>query len=255
MPSENLLKSTAVVIRCWNNPFIKKRVIEYLRMGTGLVIVVVNSKPDKGSTRGWLADIKDQRLIMLDIVEGYSWVSALNRAVMAIHMANLRDKRTRFMFNASIEALFTEEEVLSMLHEFADDSVGIVGTTFDARQNGNAVSTGRSYRHPRNTGMIIRLSTFGVALGFFDAFCDQVGGMEDIDFVIAMLALSPLRPTMLNLNVKLIVGVNYDQAVKEKREQAAMDQIIARWRSLFPIGTPERERIDSVIAGMALEDA
>lgn len=253
MSSENLLESTAVIIRCWNNPHVEKRVREYLEMGVGLVCVVVNSTPDKRSTRSWLTKIKDERLVILDIFEGYNWVPALNRAVMAIHMANLGGRNIKFVLSASVEAVFGKKHVLAMLREFADDSVGIVGTNFDARKNSNPIITGRSYRHPRNTGMVIRLSVIGVTLGAFDAWCDTVGGMEDIDFTIAMLALSVLKPMMLDLKVRLVVGVNYDQATKEKREQEAMDKIIARWRSLFVEDTPQRQRIDDVITKMGLE--
>jgi len=249
----SILRKVAVIIRSYNNRHVEKVVKNYLDMGLGLVLVVVNSTHDKGSTRGWLADINDPRLMILDIFEGYSWTSALNRGVMAIHMANLRDQKIDFVMNASVEALFTKDQALSMVHEFADDSVGVVGTSFDARQDGNSISTGRSYRHPRNTGMMIRLSTFGVVLGCFDGYCDNVGGMEDIDFILAMLALSPYRVKMLNLRVKLIVGVNYNQSQKEEREQAAMDKIIARWRSLFLPDTVERKQIDGVIASMELE--
>lgn len=250
-----LMSTTAVVVRCWNNPHIEKVVKRYLDMGMGLVVVVVNSTPDKGATRAWLADVHDSRLVVLDIFEGFNWSPALNRALMSIQMANLSGKHIRFVLNASVETLFTSADVHAMLCEFADDTVGVVGTTFDLRLNGNSVSGGRSYRHPRNTGMIIRLSVFGVTHGAFDAYCDDVGGMEDIDFILSMLALSKFRPIMLDLGVRLIVGVNYNQAQKELREQEAMNKIIARWRALFCNGTLERKRIDKVIVDMSIDNS
>jgi hypothetical protein len=68
-----------------------------------------------------------------------------------------------------------------------------------------------------------------------------------------MAALTPYKPVMLDLKVPLIVDVHYEQADKEKRERGAMDKIIARERSLFREGTPERIRMEKAIAFMGME--
>jgi hypothetical protein len=100
--------------------------------------------------------------------------------------------------------------------------------------------------------MLVRLSVFGVALNCFDSLCDEWGGMEDIDFVLGMIAMSTYHYEMLDLRVPLVVGVHYDQAKKEAREQEAMDRIIYRWRALFPVDSPEFARINGAILKMRI---
>lgn len=254
------LQAVAVVIRTYNNSKIAQAVRSYLTMEVGRIYVVVNAAEDKENTRGFLgALMQDARVQVLEMLEGYSWSNALNRALMAIQIGNVRARQAgtreiRFVFNASVEAQFTLEQVSRMLDEATDDpAIGVVGTSFEGRQDGNEVSLGRSYRHPRNTGMVVRLEALGSLFGGFDPWCDDRGGMEDIDFILRMLALSPLTVRMLNLKVRLIVGKNHHQPTKERNEQKAMDEIIGRWRALFLEGSEERTRIDAVIAEMGIE--
>ena len=254
------LKSTVAVIRTYNNPHVVKQVKNFLRIGVGKIIVVVNEAQDKGSTRGYLGRlVRDRRVQILDIFEGYTWSTALNRALMAVKMANIQLRKKhqpefRFILNVSVESQFTQEHVVAMINIAAEDpKIGVVGTSFSGVQSGNIISPGRSYRHPRNTGMLIRIEAFGPFWGQFDPFCDDIGGMEDIDFILGMLATTDLKVKMLNLKVRLVVGKNYHQPTKEKREQKAMDIIFKRWRKLFCPGSPERERINEVIRSMKLE--
>jgi len=255
------MQSTAVVIRSYNNRHVAKAVKNYLTIGVGRVIIVVNTSADKGATRGFLGTTaQDPRVQVIEMTEGYSWSNALNRALMAIQMANVGKRQRgetefRFVLNASVEALFTADHLAAMLDAATDDPrIGVVGTSFQGRQDGNRISLGRSYRHPRNTGMLVRIEAMGVMSAGFDNRCDDLGGMEDIDFTLRMISLSGLRTEMLDLNVPLVVGVHYDQRTKEQREQAAMDNIVANWRSLFTLGTEERDRIEAVISEMGLEE-
>jgi hypothetical protein len=231
-----------------------------LEMGIGKVLVVVNSTPDKGATRGFLANfLGDQRVSILDMFEGYSWCNALNRALMTIQIHNCTAKgeeKISFVLNVSVETKFNLEHIKKMLDAFCDnEKVALVGTTFEGLQSGNHVVLGRSYRHPRNTGLIIKIKSLGVLFSGFDPFCDNTpGGMEDIDFILRMLALSDLEYIHMNLLVPLIVGVNYHQPTKEQKEKRSMEIIIDRWRSWFGPGTVERERIDKVISEMRLEE-
>jgi len=251
------LSKIAVIVRSFNNPHVTKTVKNFLGMGVGRVIVVVNAAQDKGATAGYLEEIRDQRLLMRNMWEGYSWSNALNLGVMSMQIDNARrgdEDRFEFVFNASVEAQFSSVGLESMVNAMADESVAVVGTSFLGKQDGNVVSLGRSYRHPRNTGMLIRLASLGRLWGGFDAWCDGIGGMEDVDFVFRARALAGAKIIMLDLQVPLLLGKHHHQPTKEDREQKAMDIIVARWRYLFERGTSERERLEQVIAEMKLEE-
>jgi len=247
------MKATAVVIRSYNNPNVTKAVKRFLDMGVGKIHVVVNAAPDKGATHAFLSEVSDNRLVILDMEEGYSWSNALNLSLMSLHIGNAGGDGIRYVFNVSVEALFESRDVEAMLDAITDEpETAVVGTSFEGRQDGNVADLGRSYNHPRNTGMLLSLKTLGDLWCGFDAWCDAAGGMEDIDFILRTRALSSRRVVMLDLRVKIILGKHYHQGEKEKREQAAMDQIIARWRALFKLGSPERKRIDEVISQMRI---
>lgn len=254
------LASTVAVIRSYSNKHVAKQVRELYSCGIGKIIVVTDAQKDKGATRGWLESLLAAgRVQLIEMREGYSWSNALNIALKAVQMANVQARvqgrpRFRFVLNVSVEAQFDGSHLEAMIDAATDDeSVGVVGTSFEGRQDGNAVELGRSYRHPRNTGMLVRIEALGVLFGGFDARCDGIGGMEDIDFLLGMLALSDLRYEMLDLRVKLVVGNHHHQPTKETREREAMDMIIAHWRSLFPNGTDERDRIDAAISLMGID--
>lgn len=254
----NRLRSTAAVIRSYCNPNITKQVSNLLSYGIGLVVVAVHSREDRESTRGYLGDLANHiRVRVIEIQEGYTWSNALNRAMMSIKMSNLdaaSKNQIKFILNCSVEVLLKKEQLAAMLDAASNDpDCGVVGTTHQGLLNSNPVSLGRSYDHPRNTCMLIRVETFSQCWGMFDSRCDDIGGMEDIDFVLGMLATTSLHYVMLNLQVPLVVGIHYDQTSKEEREQLAMDMIFAHWRSLFKENSPERTRIDQAIKTMQLE--
>lgn len=260
MRTTNRLLATVAVVRSYNNSHIAKCVGQLLSYGLGMIIIVINGALDKGSTKGYLGGmLQDNRVKLLEMADGYSWSNAINLAITSIAIHNTAVKSRgedgfRFVFNVSVEALFTKKQFEEMLDEISDHTdVGVVGTSFRGLQNRRDVSLGRSYRHPRNTGMLIRIEMFGGMFGF-DARCDAFGGMEDIAFVLAMLVMTSFKYKMLDLGVNLVVGVNYHQLTKEQREQAAMKKIIAFWRSLFNEGSVERQRIESAVAFMRLEN-
>ena len=225
----NKLNQTVAVVRTYNNRAVVKTV-RSLTAFIGHVIVVVRNDIDKGSTRAWLAGMRNVSIIEMDI--GYSWSNALNRALHKIVELNVdRARPYRYVLNVSVEARFTKDHVLEMLNTFTDSDVGVVGTSFSATQDGNPVGLGVSYMHPRNTGMIVDLRVFEnpmLRLGF-DPFCDDIGGMEDIDFIYRLAAFSDFKTEMLDLCVPLVVGVNHNQELKEAAEQAAMRKIFARY--------------------------
>jgi len=96
--------------------------------------------------------------------------------------------------------------------------------------------------------MLIRFDVFSnEMMRSFDAVCDELGGMDDIDFVNRMLAFTNYKVAMLNLKVRLLVGVNHNQSAKEERELDAMREImklrkgqIKRWIAAWKaMGIPE----------------
>ena len=249
----------AAVVRSYNNPHVAKQVKNLLDCGIGRVVVVINAERDAGSTRSFLGDLvnSDGRVKILEINRGYTWSTALNRAVMAIQMKNVRRKAAgkdafELVLNISVEALITRAHLMEMVAAIADTNVAVVGTTFQGRQDGNVTGLGSSYNHPRNTCMLIRLSAFGFGGGFI-GLCDDRGGMEDLEFILRLRALADQKIVMLNLFVPLVLGKHYHQATKEEGERYAMDQIIGYWRSHFEAGTVERDRIESIISDMRLE--
>lgn len=246
------LQDVAAVIRCYNNPNITKQVRMLLRAGVGKVIVVINAPADKGNTRGWLAGFlgAGRKLELIEMHEGYSWSNSLNRALSSIRFQNLQAEVTggpaiSVMLNVSVEALFEREHLLAMVEAFNNERVAVVGTSFSGLQNSNSINLGRSYVHPRNTGMMLRVNAL-TTCGSFDSWCDEVGGMEDIELVLRLRAFTDHEVRMLDLQVPLVVGVNHHQPTKELREQEAMQKIVARMQNFRP-------RIESVIKEMQLE--
>lgn len=49
----------------------------------------------------------------------------------------------------------------------------------------------------------------------FNPVCDELGGMEDIEFILRMLAMTDCKFEILDLKIRLLVDVNYNQEEKE----------------------------------------
>lgn len=257
---EKSIKATAPVLRTYNNKFVTKQVSNLLEIGVGKIIIVTNAAQDKGSTKGYLGNIiHDPRIQIIEMFDGYTWTSALNAGLAAIQMDNAEAEANngnvfRFILNISVEARIEEPDLKIMLAAaIKDPMVAVVGTSFNGLQGNNVISLGRSYRHPRNTCMLLKIGAFGPFFAGFNPMCDDNGGMEDIEFILHMRAVSNLKVAHLDLEIPLIVGVHHDQATKEKREQEAMDKFITWWRSRFAEGSPQRQRIEAVITEMGIE--
>ena len=228
----------AAVIRSYNNAAVVKQV-KALRSFLSYILVVTDAKKDRGATKAWLEELNDPCVELIEIAEGYTWANALNRALDHIQLFNARftlgfRNPLEYVFNVSVEARFEKHHLGLMLAQFHNQkNIGVVGTSFLGQCEGNRVDLGLSYRHPRNTGMLIRLLALDNRMvRDFDGFCDDIGGMEDIDFVCRMEVFSELRATMLDLKVPLIVGKHYNQADKERREREAMKKIFDRYKLL-----------------------
>jgi len=226
------------VIRSYNNAAVVKQV-KALRSFLPRIIVVTDAAKDRGATKAWLEELNDPCVDLIEIQEGYTWSNALNRALNRIELINAKEKNEGYanpgcdyVFNVSVEARFEMRHLGAMLDRLDDQTVGVVGTTFSGQCEGNKVDLGLSYRHPRNTGMLVRLSVFGNRMvRDFDGFCDDIGGMEDIDFVCRMEVFTQMKSAMLDLKVPLIVGKHYNQVDKELRERKAMGEIFFRYKT------------------------
>ncbi|HCM53415.1 MAG TPA: hypothetical protein DIS59_00505 [Candidatus Magasanikbacteria bacterium] len=230
----------ACIIRTYNNnPDSVKAVIRSLKNGIGWVIVVVHGHDE--TTRGRvrrdidtdskIAELGRNRVIVIEMMSGYSWSNALNVALARIQMMNSvanrkREQSVEFVLPLSVETIWERSHLDSMFTEMlTSDRVGCVGTSFDGRDRGTTVDLGISYDKPRNTMMLIRWSAI-VTVGHFDAWCDSAGGMEDFHFILRMLIVGNFTWSRLDLKVPLKVGVNHNQAQKEERELAAMIKIV-----------------------------
>lgn len=252
--------STAAVVRSYNNPYVAERVSSLCKMGLGRIIVVTDAEKDRGKTREVLKPLLSKRDVQLiEFRERHFWSGALNRALTVIKQENEKRRKKgggvfRFVLNISVEALLEWVHLEAMLNEAASaPNIAIIGTTFSALGNDKPVALGRSYRHPRNTCLLLCLEVLGASFGGFDSRCDTIGGMEDLDLCLRIAASGTFAVKMLPLSVPLIIGRHQNQQEKEAQEQAAMDKIIARRRSFFAEGTSERQRIEKFIAELQLE--
>lgn len=225
------LSKIVAVLRSYNNSAVIRQ-IKNLRSFIPYVIVVTNTTKDNELTSGLISELNDPNVQLVKMGDEYSWSSALNRALEEIDSINLQnDNKFEYVFNVSVEALFEERHLVAMLKEFRS-SVGIVGTSFMGIKYGKEITLGASYKYPRNTGMLIYLPAFAGELHEirkFDLFCDGIGGMEDVDFVLRASKDGGIEASVVDLKVPLILGIHYDQEEKEKRENKSLEAIFARY--------------------------
>lgn len=234
---EEMNPNFAIVLRTWsNNADISKSVKRALESDASLVIVVVKDDDPMhyGCVEAWLKGqmmAHPKRLVLLPMRIGYSWSNALNYAFDETRRRNMTAvvkgyDQLEFVLNVSNEVLYTQEDVGAMLTEIQGDvRLAVVGTSFQGRKMGNPVELGKSYIHPRNTMILVRFSAYQ-AIGGFSPRCDQLGGQEDLDWLIR-LEQAGMRWSMLDRGVTLLVGINYDQSTKESRELRAIVDIMA----------------------------
>jgi len=227
----------AGILRVYNNKDVVKAVQSAEKAGLGKLYVVVNAKPDMGTTRTWLKNAGYPESEWLEIIqlEDYSWSKGLNAALRCIQNNNISaENKFKYVLNFSVEVLFTPEHVSRMIDGFSKyDNAGIVGVRFQGKRftkDKTVIPLGRSYHHPRNTMMMMSIERLGSFWWTFNPACDELGGMEDIEFILRMLVYTNRDSVMLNdIVVPLLLGKHYDQEAKEAREQEAMDKIIAMY--------------------------
>jgi hypothetical protein len=259
----NKFETVAVVVRTYNNnPDSAKAVKRALDNGVGHVIVVVNAHDEAtlGNVANWCASLADQYLGRLSIIEmkaGYSWSNALNLGIERVRLHNMHARLARHaqiehVLNVSVEALWESSDLQQML-EATHRGAHVVGTTFVGKQHGNIVLLGRSYRHPRNTMMLVSRRAIE-EVGSFDATCDLLGGMEDFQYLLRC-HVAGLMVEQLDLGVTLLVGKHHDQEVKETREREAMIAIRNQLVELFSTTEMEVQKrlTDALVAYEANE--
>lgn len=233
----DILNNVAAILRTWsNNRDIAKAVIRALNAGIGHVIVVVKDEDPShyGNVEGWLAgaiEANAGRITILPMRVGYSWSNALNYGFDEVRRMNLaaavrNETPIDFVLNVSNEALYDRSTVDMLVAEMtSDDKIGAVGTTFEGRQNGNTIDLGKSYIHPRNTMMLLRWEDY-VDIGGFSPRCDQLGGQEDLDWLMRLEQEGGMW-RLLDLKVPLLIGTNHHQPTKEAREMKAIAGILS----------------------------
>lgn len=188
------------------------------------------------------------RLQLVDVGASYTWTSALNASIAALRWSG---QEFQFVLPVSVEAQFSAEDIDAMLTAALEPGVAVVGTTFSGlTPDGERVEFGSSYSQPRNTGLVLNWERLGETM-WFDSVCDDLGGMEDFEFMVRLRGLGNKRVVMLDLQVPLSIGVHYNQQEKERRERAAIAKISQHYRKLAPEGSPARARIDSVLSELA----
>jgi hypothetical protein len=240
--------TAAVVIRAYNNDAIVEQTQRLLDMDVGKVFVTTASDRDGGRTVELLEEAfgDDPRLEVIDLGTAYSWSNALNSSITALR----NDEQSfRFMLPISVEVELSQTDLDVLLTAASEERVGAVGVTFAGRYpNGDPVDLGVSYQTPRNTGMLVNLERVGNFV-WYDPACDEMGGMEDFDFLVRMRMNTDLRVVMLTLDLPLTVGLHYNQADKEAREREALSKITQRVRSVTP--AREHGHLDEVVNELA----
>ena len=253
-----MFPNVAAIVRSWNKKIVKTKVRQLLEMGVGVVYVMVNAGPDRNSTKHWLKKLRKKypkRVKVHVMFEGYSWTGALNAAVEAILMENMRRKsRGRALLEwampISNEVGLTKRCLAKMLKAGEEQGAMIVGTTFKATEEGKPVKLEKSYNtHYRNTLALLSLASPRLS---FNSITDGFGGMEDAayEFLIRAWGYTVL---ILDLLVPLEVGVNFNQKEKELRERNAIKQIIAYYKGIFLRGTRERKILNAIWRKMGFE--
>lgn len=249
---------TAAVIRAYNNRYVRRAVERLQSMGVNYIVVVTNKKADRGATRGWLDQLlrrdQDKHLIVLELDE-YSWTRALNAAIRWAFETNALTLNERasgatiqYLMPVSVEAQPTEEQMRAMFEAMAEDPKrGLVGVSFKGVKDRNEVGLGVSYKHPRNTLALWRLAIFR-NLGEFGSFSDEFEGQEDIAKLIEMEIQGEFSWVRLDLQVRLLVDINYNQGQKEQNEEAAIARHFTYYRNLHGDSRETMERLDLIFA-------
>lgn len=230
---------------------------------------MVNTPKDEGFTKKHLSDVlldystienneKKKTIVQLvDMEIGYTWTNALNYAMMVALTENACSSTSKFQFilNISVETILNQSNLDKMINSFQESpTIVVVGTTFKPiypkeieqtlTQQQKVTELGKTYKNPRNTCMLIRMSALqncGGGLSLFDAWCDNINGMEDFYFLIQMLILNPFAEFRIpDLKVELLIGINFNQKEKQEREMKAIDLILERFRTLKNSNTSNR---------------
>ena len=217
------------VIRSWSNNQGVRMAVERALQATrvGLVIVVVKDDDfaHQGAVARALASIQDPRLVVREFRWGWTWSHALNAALAEITTRiDVGKEQFQYLLPVSVEVVWEPTHLDQLLAAFEQDAdLFVAGTSFDGRFDDRSVPLGPTYEHPRNTFALYALSALRRVAGWSPA-CDAMGGMEDAMALIVAETLG-FHWKQLDLKIPLILGKNWDQAQKQKREEAAIREI------------------------------
>ena len=231
-----LFGSTLAVVRGYNNESAVNVAYDLVNRG----ITVVFSGPACEKTDAWISErgLDTNELFKRKIIDDYKrtperpydlWCEGLNAGVEVLKEGS---KSFQYFLPVSGEVLFTEENLVALYeHMLYNPNVGVTGVTFAAEMpDGSPVPLGPTYSmRPRNTFCIWRSSLFtdvhSPLVNGFDTRCNAKMGMEDYHACLKLLLDTFYDVAFLNLKVRLRVGVNHNQTVKELNEALAMQRI------------------------------
>ena len=224
-------KKVAAIVRSFNNPAIAEQVDRLLETGVGRVIVVINA--DREPDRKTLDFLGRERLnnprVIVHEMDSYGWSQGINRGLFLADNYDRKlkpsdDPGSEYILNISNEAILGTGQLDAMLEAITrDPEMGMVGTTFqgmkkDEEGRVQEVNLGPTYnRFPRNTCALYRFGALKDTWGF-DPAPEQYRGMEDYLLALQLRTYTDWKETMVDAKVPLFVGVNFDQAKKEKEE-------------------------------------
>ncbi len=231
-----LFGSTLAVVRGYNNESAVNVAYDLIKRG----ITVVFSGPACEKTDAWIKErgLESSSLLIRKTIDDYKrtperpfdlWCEGLNAG---IEVLKENPERFAYFLPVSGEVLFTDENLVALYeHMHYNPNVGVTGVTFAAEMpDGSPVVLGPSYSmRPRNTFAIWRSSVFtdetSPLTDGFDPRCNEKMGMEDYHACLKLLMHTTYDVAFLNLKVRLRVGVNHNQTVKELNEALAMQRI------------------------------
>lgn len=229
------------ILRTYNNNVnAVDAIVRALDNGIGILYVVVNG--EKEECRGTIASKvasdprlhgRHDRVKVIEMTRGYSWSPALNVALREIHaaetIAQMQGKRgSTYTLCLSTEVVWKEEYLKEMLEAMDNPYIAVVGAPFEAYARDRTVELGVTYRHPRNTFALWKTGCLA-QVGDFDPWCDTLGGQEDFEMILRMELFFQRDYAMIDAPVQLMVGENYDQVSKERRELTSTRSIIELW--------------------------
>lgn len=258
----NERRKVAAIVRSFNNPAVAEQVDRLLETGVGRVIVVINAdrEPDRQTLDFLGRDRLNNPRIIVHEMDSYGWSKGINRGLFLADnydkkLKSSDDPESEYILNISNEAILGGEQLDTMLDMLTrDPETGMVGTTFQGMKKEDGcvleVNLGPTYnRFPRNTCALYRFAALKDTWGF-DPAPEQYRGMEDYLLALQLRTYTDWKSKMVDAKVRLFVGVNFDQAKKEKEERETLAWIENLLKERVARDPKLAERLDAALGEM-----